>query len=226
MATVRNEVADEPNSFLCTDNEYGDFILELDVFVEAPLNSGIQFRSLSIKDYMNGRVHGYQCEIDPSQRAWSGGVYDEARRGWLYNLERNPKGKRAFKHGEWNHYRIEAIGNEIRTWINGVMCSNLVDEETGSGFIALQVHSVDNDKSKVGKTVRWKNIRIRTNMLEEARWEPDPEVPEIKGSPLHCHPLRPICAYSRRVVAEMGDSTPIDWIPREQRYQEKLGSSE
>jgi hypothetical protein len=176
-------VPKEPNSFLCTEKDYDDFILELDVYVEPPLNSGIQFRSLSVDNYMRGRVHGYQCEIDPSNRAWSGGIYDEARRGWLYNLARNKKGSAAFKPGEWNTYRIEAIGNHIRTWINGVMCSNLVDNETASGFIALQVHGVGDDPEKIGKKVKWRNIRIKTSDLEASRLDPDPDVPEINFVP-------------------------------------------
>lgn len=176
-------VADEPNSFLCTQDSYGDFILELEVNVDPPLNSGIQFRSLSKESYQNGRVHGYQCEIDPSNRAWSGGIYDEARRGWLYNLARNPMGQQAFQQGAWNKYRIEAIGDTIRTWINGIMCANLVDGETASGFIALQVHEVGNDPEKIGKKVRWRNIRIKTTDLMTSRIEPDPEVPEINNIP-------------------------------------------
>jgi len=176
-------VQGEPNSFLCTDKSYDDFILELDVNVDPPLNSGIQFRSLSNENYDNGRVHGYQCEIDPSKRAWSGGIYDEARRGWLYNLTRNEKGAAAFLPGEWNSYRIEAIGNTIRTWINGVMCSNLIDDMTSSGFIALQVHSVGDDPNQIGKKVRWRNIRIKTSGLDASRREVDPTVPEINYIP-------------------------------------------
>jgi hypothetical protein len=176
-------VPNEPNSFLCTEKDYSDFILELEVNVDPLLNSGIQFRSLSFKDYEEGRVHGYQCEIDPSKRAWSGGIYDEARRGWLYNLSRNKKGSAAFKPGEWNKYRIEAIGDTIRTWINGIMCSNLVDNMTASGFIALQVHSVEEDPEKTGKTVRWRNIRIKTSDLLASRKDPDPGVIEINYIP-------------------------------------------
>jgi hypothetical protein len=176
-------VPKEPNSFLCTEKDYGDFILELEVNVDPPLNSGIQFRSLSVDNYLHGRVHGYQCEIDPSKRAWSGGIYDEARRGWLYNLSRNEKGSAAFKPGEWNTYRIESIGDTIRTWINGIMCSNLIDNMTSSGFIALQVHGVGEDPEKVGKKVRWRNIRIKTTDLLASRKEVDPDVPEINYIP-------------------------------------------
>lgn len=167
-----------PNSFLATKKTYGDFILELDVKVDPRLNSGIQIRSLSKPDYRDGRVHGYQVEIDPSNRKWAGGLYDEARRGWLYPLTRNPKGQEAFRNGAWNKYRIEAIGNSIRTWINGVQCANLVDDMTAEGFIALQVHSINN-KDQEGTTVAWRNIRIKTDNLEAERWPSDPDVPEI-----------------------------------------------
>lgn len=167
-----------PNTFLATEKEYGDFILELDVLVDPRLNSGIQFRSLSTKEFKDGRVHGYQCEIDPAPRAYSGGIYDEARRGWLYGLADNPVAQKAFKLDDWNHYRIEAIGNEIRTWVNGVNCANLVDDMTAKGFIALQVHSIG-DESRSGAEVRWRNIRIKTDGLEAERWPMQPYAKEI-----------------------------------------------
>ncbi|MCX6318996.1 MAG: DUF1080 domain-containing protein [Bacteroidetes bacterium] len=157
-----------PNTFLATEKEYSDFILELDYKVENGLNSGVQFRSHSIASYNNGRVHGYQFEIDPSPRSWSGGIYDEARRGWLYNLEKNPTAKKAFRAGEWNHIRIEAIGHTIRTWLNGIACASILDDmpEAASGFIALQVHQVDKAEDE-GKTIQWKNIKILTHDLNK-----------------------------------------------------------
>jgi len=167
-----------PNSFLATKQSYGDFILEFDVLVENGLNSGVQFRRLSKADHNNGRVHGYQCEIETSSRKWAGGVYDEARRGWLYPLTRNEKGRNAFVPGEWNHYRIEAIGPYIRTWVNGIQCTNLVDDMTSEGFIAFQVHGIGN-KEQEGKTVKWKDIKIKTTDLHNSRMLTDGSVPEI-----------------------------------------------
>lgn len=123
-----------PNTFLATNKMYDDFILEFDFKVDDGLNSGVQFRSNSLKEYQNGRVHGYQFEIDPSDRAWTGGIYDEARRGWLYPMTANPIGQKAFKHNRWNKARIEAIGNSIRTWVNGVPVSDFVwDHACGIG---------------------------------------------------------------------------------------------
>lgn len=167
---VGTTVADEPNSFLVTEELFGDFILTLEFKIDSGTNSGVQFRSESKADYQNGRVHGYQMEFDPTARAWTGGIYDEARRNWLYPLEYNPAAKAAFKPTEWNTARIEAIGNTLRTFINGVPCSHVVDDMTPKGFIALQVHSIR--KGEVaGKQVRWKNIKIQTTNLKQTPWD-------------------------------------------------------
>ena len=152
-------VAGEPNSFLATDRDYQDFILELEFMSDSTMNSGIQFRSESRPDYLNGRVHGYQMEIDPSVRAWSGGIYDEGRRLWLYTLEYNPAAKSAYRKTGWNHYRIECIGQTLRTWVNGVPAAYLIDDMPTKGFIALQVHSISSP-ADAGKQIRWRNIRI------------------------------------------------------------------
>lgn len=164
---VGTAVPNTPNSFLCTNENYSDFILELEVLIEDQMNSGIQFRSLSTPDYQNGRVHGYQLELDPTPRAWSGGIYDEGRRDWLYIPNINPDGKKAFKVGTWNSLRIEAIGNTLRTWINGIPVAHLIDDMTSTGFIALQVHSIYGDM-KEGMRVRWKNIKIQTKDLKSS----------------------------------------------------------
>ena len=169
---VGTTVAGEPNSFLATEKDYGDFILELELLVDTTMNSGIQFRSLSTPDFNNGRVHGYQMEIDPSKRGWSGGIYDEGyeslpkgARAWLYTADVNPPGKNAFKNTAWNKYRIECIGNTLRTWVNGIPTAHVVDDQAASGFIALQVHAIYGDM-KPGTDIRWKNIRIQTENLK------------------------------------------------------------
>jgi len=163
---VGSTVHDTPNTFLTTDSMYGDFILELDYKVDSTVNSGIQIRSNSFHHYMNGRVHGYQIEIDPSDRAWSAGIYDEARRGWLCTMDSNPKAQQAFKPNDWNHYRIEALGDTLKTWINDVPAAYLIDDKTSSGFIGLQVHSIGKDQ-KAGTEIQWKNIRILTDSLSK-----------------------------------------------------------
>ena len=178
-------VLNTPNAFLCTGKTYGDFILEYDFKVDPRLNSGVQIRSecLDTPKEMEwngrkisippGRVHGYQVEIDPnftSKRLWSAGIYDEGRRGWLFpsDGEQGPQGKafseqglRIFKPQDWNHVRVEAIGDSIKTWLNGTPCADLKDDLTSRGFIALQVHRIKDDKAREGTQVRWRNLRIK-----------------------------------------------------------------
>lgn len=157
-------VANTPNTFLVTEKKYGDFILELDYLVDPKMNSGVQFRSNSFPYYREGLVHGYQMEIDPSPRAYSGGIYDEKRRKWLVSLKDNPAGQKAFKQGEWNSARIEAVGDSIRIWLNGVPTAHLVDDKTATGFIGLQVHAIYNEMTP-GMEVKWRNVRILTEDL-------------------------------------------------------------
>lgn len=141
-----------PNTFLLTEAAFADFELTLEVRLDLPGNSGIQFRSHQRPD---GVVYGYQCEIDPSPRAWSGGIYDEGRRGWLATLDGKPDAQAAFCVNGWNQYVIRAEGSRLQTWVNGVPCADVIDGADEEGFIALQVHSGDRGR------IRWRDIRIR-----------------------------------------------------------------
>lgn len=164
---VGTSVAGSPNTFLVADGMYTDFILELELKVEhVTSNSGVMARGQFDPTARDGKglVYGYQVEADPTARAWSGGIYDEARRGWLYPLDLNPQAASAFKLGEFNHYRIEAIGHEIKTWINGQEVAYVVDDMDSIGFVALQVHSV-RDSSEAGRKTYFKNIKIQTENL-------------------------------------------------------------
>jgi hypothetical protein len=155
-----------PNSFLVTEKDFGDFILEFDVRQDVgPTNSGVQFRSLSLPSFENGRVHGYQTDIDPSPRQWSGGIYEEAQRGWFYTGEMNPAAKSLYKFGGWNHFRIEAIGPRLRVWINDSPAADVIDDAKTRGFIGLQIHSIDKPED-AGRTTSWKNLRVETKNLK------------------------------------------------------------
>ena len=157
-AIVGTTVPDTANTFLCTQREFADLILEYDFKVDPQLNSGVQIRSSSVPGYQEGRVHGYQVEIDPSDRAWTGGLYDESRRGWLADLKNNEAARKAFKQNEWNHVRVEARGDMLKTWLNDVPAADLKDGLTRMGFIGLQVHGTE---SKTPLEVRWRNLRIK-----------------------------------------------------------------
>lgn len=183
-AIVGTSVAKTGNTFLCTTRTYGDFIFECEWKVDPELNSGIQFRSRyfdeptevpagdgKTKTIPADRVHGYQSEIDvdpAKNRMWSVGVYDEARRGWLYPGIRGGDGAAFTEQGrkitnvdDWNTVRIECVGSSIKTYLNGELRTDFEDDLTPEGIIALQVHGVGNDADKIGKQVRWRNIRLK-----------------------------------------------------------------
>ncbi len=151
------------NTFLCTEQLFGDFELEFDVKLYNPINSGVQIRSaVKTTPSVKERVNGPQVEIEqsPGEAAY---LYGEAAGGWM-----TPKDKLIthshFKNGEWNHYRVVAKGPSIQTWLNGVQVSDLTHEALykthPKGLIGLQVHSTKNGE-KVLHRVAWKNIRIR-----------------------------------------------------------------
>lgn len=168
---VGTSVPGTANSFLCTKKDYSNFILELEFKVDPSLNSGVQVRSecfdrdktLELNDQKirvpAGRVHGYQVEIDPSDRAWTGGIYDEGRRKWLVDLKNNEPARKAFRQRDWNKFRIECRGDLIKTWLNGVPAAVLKDSVTPSGFIGLQVHGVG--KRQQPLEVRFRNLRLQ-----------------------------------------------------------------
>ncbi len=176
------------NSFLCTEKTFCDFVLELDFKVDAELNSGVQIRSETRPGRSGGEaVFGYQVEIDASEkpfvpnpekkrpanldengspvppgrpRLWTGGIYDEGRRGWLYSLHKDPKARATFRQRQWNHIRVEAIGDSIKTWVNGVAAANIKDSETPCGLIGIQVHRLKKPLPKPLQ-VRFRNVRIK-----------------------------------------------------------------
>ncbi len=180
-------VVSSPNSFLCSKDRFGDFVLEYDVWVATNFNSGMQIRSTVDTALKAGRVHGYQVEVDPSDRAWSGGIYDESRRGWLYTLDgEGPSfaaARKAFKIGAWNHFRVEAIGPSIRTWLNGVPVANIIDDLSPTGVLAIQVHAIGNDQTRAGELIRFRNLRILTQQAGDYRTAADGGMPQYNYIP-------------------------------------------
>ncbi|MBC8009603.1 MAG: DUF1080 domain-containing protein [Burkholderiales bacterium] len=179
---VGTSVADTPNSFLCTEKTYGDFALEVEFKIDPRINSGVQFRSeffdhptefvtpaktFKIKA---GQVHGYQAELDletKRDRWWTAAIYDEGRRGWLFpgpsggdDATFTTRGRALSKSEDWNHIRIEAVGDSIKTWLNGEPRADFQDTATARGFIALQVHSLGKNKDKAGAQVRWRKLTL------------------------------------------------------------------
>ena len=173
-----------PNTFLHTEKKYQNFELEFDVKLDTVLNSGVQIRSniyqkdtqtirwggrfdengdkmIIRKKRSAGRFWGYQIEIDPTSRAWSGAIYEEAGRGFLHTPGINQEVKSALKPLEWNHFRVRVKDHHIQSWVNGVMVGDVYDDLTDNGYIALQLHGIGNNKLKANKKIRWKNLSLK-----------------------------------------------------------------
>ncbi len=148
--------------FLCTTRPFRDFEFEAEVRLptRGHANSGFMFRCHA----KHNRVYGYQAEVDPSARAWSGGLYDEGRRGWIWPHRPNnstaaqefrARTRGAFHAGAWNHYRIRCRGDHIQIFLNGIACTDLHDSKDAAGYLALQHHG------ERGQVYRFRNIRVR-----------------------------------------------------------------
>jgi hypothetical protein len=176
---VCNTTMDNEGGYLVTEKSYSDFILEFDVKIDSSLNSGLQCRSRMwekdttttyvagdvkgtrvVTKWRAGYVWGYQIEVDPSRRAWSGGLYEPGNRGWIVTLAGNETARKAFRPMEWNHFKILMKGNKIQTWVNDVLTVDTTDDMSASGFLGLQFHGASFVWQKDKKSM-WKNIRIK-----------------------------------------------------------------
>jgi Domain of Unknown Function (DUF1080) len=140
---------DKQYGYLSTSKDYKNFILTLEFKQESNGNSGVFFRS-SIE---GTKISGWQCEVAPKNH-FTGGIYESYGRGWL--IKPNPLHERFLKTGKWNKLKLQVIGDEVTTWLNGHMMIQFKDEKigTGKGFIALQIHDGG------GIKVRWRKIKI------------------------------------------------------------------
>jgi len=160
------------NTFLCTEQEFGNFILKLQYKFLEPGNSGVQFRSAARPEGDHQRVYGYQYEISPGGST-TGRIYDEGRRGHKFDViwldahtpqDRLDAAEAGCKPGEWNDIEIQCVGPSIKTWLNGNLVVDMFDSISMKGFFGLQIHS------GTSGSVAWRNIRVKD--LGESKWEP------------------------------------------------------
>ena len=177
--------------FLVTEKQYKDFIFEAEVKLPAgKSNSGFMFRCRQRPN----KVWGYQAEVDPTDRKWSGGLYDEGRRKWFISPNRDKaKSKEAaaasiaafckragdcFKRDGWNTYRIECRGDSLKISVNGVVTTDVKDSVDPQGYIALQHHG------EKGQVYRFRNIRIQEIIPADPTYKPvDEKTPARKKKP-------------------------------------------
>ncbi|MDU0355388.1 DUF1080 domain-containing protein [Paraglaciecola aquimarina] len=170
------------NWFFTTKKRYKNFILTGEVLmpdVTEYSNSGFMFRGAPLDTKKGLVAAGYQAEVDPSPRKWSGGLYHQSGRQWLHPVHKTRSDldadfkknflpewtsemANAYKHLEWNTYRIECIDSDIKIYLNGVLTTHVLDSKLTEGFIGLQHHGSEKLR-KTGKTdnvVRFRNVFV------------------------------------------------------------------
>ncbi|MFT7160064.1 MAG: hypothetical protein ACI9GZ_001237 [Bacteroidia bacterium] len=162
------------HTFIHTNRKYKDFILEVDCKRDVGFFYGILFRAQPAPDTAHVRLYGYQSKVDHnSKRNWTGGIFDDFGNtwNWMYTPVNDQRAQKVLKPaGEWDHYRIEAIGHNIKVWLNGIPISNILNSKYDQGYIALKIHFLG-DKKEKEKNASWiKNIKvIDTDVLKYAQ---------------------------------------------------------
>ena len=161
--------------FLVTEKKYSDFRLSVDIHLpEGPANSGVMFRCHVNKDSPKKKTYGYQAECDGSDRRWSGGLFDEARRGWIWPSKighskaqflrheqvsnaafAKPMISNALNRNGWNRFVVTCIEDRIAIELNGVPTVAIRDSADRSGHIGIQHNGED------GQTYRFRNLFIK-----------------------------------------------------------------
>lgn len=163
-AIVCHQVSNTPeHTFVCSRKKYGDFILEAEAMIEGELHTGFLFRCEKARaDTSRVSLYGYQVKIDPTPRRWTGGIFDDygLTWEWYYPLKESEGARSAFRLNEWNHFRIEALGDTLRVWVNGIPTTNLVHGKYEKGYIAMKIHSMGEDPEKEKVLMRYRDIRV------------------------------------------------------------------
>jgi hypothetical protein len=156
------------HTFLATKKKYGDFILEIDFKMDDPgWSTGVLVRCIGAKaDSCKVRLYGYQIKIDDTPRNWTGGIFDDygGTWKWICDLSKNEPARQALKKGGWNTFKIQAVGKNVKVWLNGVPSANITHDKYKKGSIALKIHSMGTKgNTNDGLLVHFKNIRIINN---------------------------------------------------------------
>ena len=174
------------HTFFCTEEKFGDFILEVDSFQVSDFNTGVLFRCIDTPAEAFVRLHGYQVKIDPSPtRRWTGGIFDDYGKNWLwlYTLADNERARTAYKFNEWSRIRVEAIGRSLKVWVNGIPTAHLVNDKYSRGYLAFKIHSfvANGDAALEKNLIHFKNVRIITE--NPARYTLSMDLPAREADP-------------------------------------------
>ncbi len=122
-------------------------------------------------------------------------------------------------------YRSRSVKQEMRTNLLRLLAADAPLFEGIVGYEQSVIPAIQNavlagqDIVLLGERGQAKTriARALASLLDEA-------VPMVAGTELREDPFAPITSATRDLVAAKGDETPIDWLPRDRRYGEKLAT--
>jgi hypothetical protein len=182
------------HAFIRTNREFQDFIFEIEFRHDRKIDSGVLFRAEAAPPTAWSALHGYMVKIDPQpQRLWTGGIFVDFGNSyaWLQTLEGDERARRAEKPaGEWNLLRIEAFGEELKVWLNGIPTAHILDEKYRAGYLALKIHFLNNDGAGfTGLELAYRNARVITANPRNFAQPMDLPAKDTRG-PLHLTTFR------------------------------------
>jgi hypothetical protein len=135
----------QTGSMLKTEKTYKNFIVEFDVRVEDPMDSGLFVRTPQLQMQI-GKSISLKKEMTGSFYIGKGGYVEAGQAKDAIKL---------IKHADWNTVRLEARGDTFTVWINGTQASRYTNPGyPDAGPIAVQVHQ------KIGGKVEFRNLRV------------------------------------------------------------------
>lgn len=153
------------NEFICTQKEYGDFTLRLEIKIldsgetgGGEANAGVQFRSQRMPPDSKkpNEVIGYQADMTATEKFW-GSLYDESRRGKFLAEANREEMKQIFRPNDWNEMEIVCKGANVKIFVNGKQTIDFTETDANiprKGIIGLQIHSARPSEAW------YRNIRI------------------------------------------------------------------
>ncbi len=144
-------------------------------------------RATTAPDTSRVGLFGYMVKIDPSlTRRWTGGIFFDYGNyiEWMYPLADDKRAQQAERVGEWNHYRIEAIGDIFKVWINDIPVTHLINKRYGEGWIAIKIHYLAGTPWNEQMSASFKNIRIAETGLKKYARDMDIPAKEVESGKL------------------------------------------
>ena len=133
--------ADSSAGFTFSNEQYGDFVLNLEFYPDSTINSGVFVRCINQELSFSDCYEINIWDLHPNQKNRTGSIVNRVSPlSTVYTLDK------------WNTYKIVCKENNIKAWINGIQTVDFTDDQIAEGYIGLQTLG--------SGTVKLRNVKI------------------------------------------------------------------